>query len=710
MLSQLIHAMSFVAAMAAGAQDADTVVMSHDPARYGIVVSATRSSRPNLELPNAAAVVSGDELRRRGARTLGDALIDVAGLETGGGTDNGSRLPNIGIWGLKEFDALLITVDGVPVGGPFNPSLAQIPVGDIERIEIVKGPQGSMYGVSGFAGMVQVFTRPGDHNGVAATVGGGSFGSADGKVAFHRGLSAGTLDATLAGEHGEGWQDRTAFDVIRGNVSFARNLGSSKLSLSYSALNDQQDWGSPVPVDQGVPLPGFEDPERNVAVGGATVEHQVVTFGLHSTTPVGSSSSLRNVLDFRRDQQTSVRSFVTAVVGDDVESEGISLEPLERTGYEDLSLVTKLDAGGAHELVSGAAITWGQTKAAGIGFDFDQQLSDQSSIPDWQNVPIGDNRSFDDERLYFGVYAHDSWTPDALRSITLSGGGRWDHASEDLTASGQEVGFPEVTSSDSRDDSDWSGDLGLLVRLLPEKGRGAFSALNAYGNWKSSFKPAAPNLTEAEEATILEPEHTHSIEGGLKGEAFAGQLSFDVSGFQLDFHNMVVGILNEFSEPELVNAGHERFKGWEVSAQYSPARVKGLSLTAGWATHDPRFVEFTFVADDGSLRDVSGKQIELAPGQLWNAGASYAPGRGLGGWAALRHQGTRPLTRRNTFWTPAFDEVDAGLTYTVTRATVSVSGRNLGDSRHYVSESDVGDSQFYVAPPRRVSGQLTMTF
>lgn len=696
--------------LAASAQDPDTVVMSHDPARYGIVVSATRSSTPNLELPNAAAVVSGDELKRRGARTLADALIDVAGLETGGGTDNGSRLPNIGIWGLKEFDALLITVDGVPVGGPFNPSLAQIPVGDIERIEIVKGPQGSMYGISGFAGMVQVFTRGGDHDGIAATVGSGSFGGADGKVLFHRALSAGTLDATLAGERGDGWQDRTGFDVIRGNVSFARSLGSSKLSLSYSALSDQQDWGSPMPVDQGVPLPGFEDPEHNVAVGGATVEHQVVTFGLHSTTPLGSASALRNVLDFRRDQQTSVRSFVTLVSGDTVESEGISLEPLERTVYEDLSLVTKLDAGGAHEVVSGAAITWGHTEAAGIGFDFDQLLSDPSSNPDWHDVPVGDNRSFDDKRLYFGVYAHDSWTPAAVRALTLSGGGRWDHASEDLTASGQETGFPAVTSSDSRDDSDWSGDLGALVRLLPENGRGAFRALNAYGNWKSSFKPAAPNLTEAEEATILEPEHTHSIEGGLKGEAFAGQLSFDLSGFQLDFHNMVVGILNELSEPELVNAGHERFKGWEASVHYSPARVHALSLTAGWATHDPRFVEFTFVTPDGQFRDVSGKQIELAPGQLWNGGASYAPGHGLGGWAAYRHQGSRPLTRRNTFWTPGFDEVDAGLTYTATRATVSVSGRNLGDSRHYVSESDVGDSQFYVAPPLRVAGQVTMTF
>ena len=708
MLSQILSAVLLAAT--AAAQDPDTVMMSHDPARYGVVVSATRTARSNLELPNSAAIVKGDELKRRGAKTLADALIDVAGLETGGGTDNGSRLPNIGIWGLKEFDALLITVDGVPVGGPFNPSLAQIPVGDIERIEIVKGPQGSMYGVSGFAGMVQVFTKPGDRNGEVATIGAGAFGATDGKVSFRRSMSAGVLDGLVAGERGDGWQDRTGFDVVRGQVSLARPFGDSKLTFSLSALLDQQDWGSPVPVDQGLPLPGFEDPKKNFAVGGANVEHSVVAGGVRSTTPLGTASVLRNTLDFRRDQQKSVRSFVTAVSGDTVTSEGISLEPLEQTVYEDLSVVTKLEAAGTHELVSGAALTWGHTDAKGIGFDFEQMLSDPASRPDWHDVPIGDNRSFDDKRLYFGVYAHDSWTPTALRQVTLSGGGRWDHASEDLTASGQEVGFPAVTSTDSRDDAEWSGDLGALVRLLPSKGAGPLGTLNAYGNWKSSFKPAAPNLTEAEEATILDPEHTHSIEGGIKGEAFAGQLSFDVTGFQLDFHNMVVGILNELSEPELVNAGHERFKGWEVSAHYSPARVNGLSLTAGWATHDPRFVEFTFVTPDGTFRDVSGKQVELAPGQLYNAGASYAPGRGLGGWAAYRHQGTRPLTRRNTFWTEGFDEVDAGLTFTIPRVMVSVSGRNLGDSRHYVSESDVGDSQFYVAPPQRFAGQVTITF
>ena len=119
-----------------------------------------------MDVTGSVAVVTGEELRRTGARTLQDALQDVVGVEAAGGSDGGPRFPNLGMWGLKEFDALLVTVDGVPAGGPFNPSLAQIPIEDIDQIEIAKGPQGTLYGVSAFAGMVQVFTRRGKNTSV----------------------------------------------------------------------------------------------------------------------------------------------------------------------------------------------------------------------------------------------------------------------------------------------------------------------------------------------------------------------------------------------------------------------------------------------------------------------------------------------------------------------------------------------------------------
>ena len=117
-----------------------------------VVVSATKIAQDPVDISGDITVVSGEELRRRGTTTLSQALQDVVGLDTGEGSDNGPRLPNIGLYGIKEFDALQVLVDGVPVGGPFNPNLAQVPVENIDRIEINRGPQGTLYGNSAFAG------------------------------------------------------------------------------------------------------------------------------------------------------------------------------------------------------------------------------------------------------------------------------------------------------------------------------------------------------------------------------------------------------------------------------------------------------------------------------------------------------------------------------------------------------------------------------
>jgi len=710
-LAPALVALAFVRP-AHAADAADTVSMAHDPGRYGIVVSATKTRRDPLNIPNGTAVVSGKDLRRAGARTLADALIDVAGVEAGGGSDNGTRITNIGMWGLKEFDALLVTVDGVPVGGPFNPSLAQIAVDDVERIEIVKGPQGTMHGMSAFAGSVNVVTDRSTPGRGEIMVGGGDFTNFHGTARAHRDVNGGNLDGSLSALKDDGWQERTPNENYRARLSLTHALWGGTAGVDVTGLHDRGDWGSPLPVEAGVPVPGFQT-DRNYAIGGAEVKHDVFGLNTHGSWPVNERMRLDNTLGFSYDAQNAIRSFITdqdTITGLSAEAEGASLEPRETTLFEDIRAVTKLELGGQHELITGASITWGHTEADGHGFDFGQDLNDPASIPDLSQVPPGDNRSFKDTRTYFGFYAHDEWTP--VKYLTISGGGRFDQANEDLETTFQELSVPSplVSSSASQNINDWSGDIGALIRLLPDGARGAFDAVNLYGSWKSSFKPAAPNLTEAEAAEILDPEHTHSIEGGVKARALDGQLSLDASGFQMDFTNMVVSILDASSNPELVNAGRERFKGWEVQLTALPKRVPGLSLSGGYAWHDPRFVEFTFVTPGGALRNVSGNLIELAPRLLWNARVGYAHARGPGAWVAYRHQGERALNRRNTFFTDAFDEWDAGVSYEVQRVRVTVVGRNLGDSRHYVGESEIGDAQFYVAPSRRFAAQVTLPF
>ncbi len=675
-----------------------------------VIVSATKVNQENIDVPNSVSVISGEELRRAGTRTVADALQNVVGIDTGDGSDNGPRLPNIGVYGVKEFDALMVTVDGVPVGGPFNPDLAMIPVDDIDRIEIVRGPQGTLYGTSAFAGMVQVFTRnhPSGSSWGSATAGG--FG------AFHQGwgeVNVGTqinpnfamrVNGSIA--QGGGWQQRTDFTREQLRISFDNTFGRTKMTNTVMWLRDTNFWGSPQPVDAGQPVPGFEDPDENFAVQGARVDHHVIGLFNNIQTPLSSNVYFENVLGVTNDNQGQIRSWVTAVNGNVGTSEGIALYPKETVVYDDAHVVATFNALGQHHLVGGAALTWGETNAAGHGFDFDFQI-DPQVIPVYGSFPFGDNRNFKDTRTFVGLYVNDQWTP--VKWFTLTLGGREDFTKESLDVFQQEIGddeFEEVHDESNVNRFSW-GVSGMFH--IVDRPDGGLTGMSLYGAARRNFKPAAPNLTEAENAEILDPETTNTQEAGLKTLWLDGKLSVNVTWFHMIFSNLVVGVLTP-DGPALTNAGKVRFQGTEVEIGYALPFVDYLSLYGGYAYHDSRFKEFTFFTPDGEFRDVAGKQLELDPRDFWNFKFVLAPPQGFGAFAALRHQNHRPLNRRNTFYTPSFYQFDAGLSYVFNCFQLSVIGRNLTNSRPYTTESEIGDSQFFVNPPRGVSAQLTVNF
>lgn len=677
------------------------------PAAAEVVVSATKVDEDPAQIAAAVSVVKGSELRRSGARTVAETIQDVVGVDTGNGSDDGPRMANIGLWGLKEFDALLVTVDGAPVGGPFNPSLSQIPVEDVERIEIVRGPQGTLYGVSAFAGMIQVFTR---HAAAGGTVrlGGGSFGDANASASWGGGDSNGVsyrVFGSLAA--GAGWQDRTDSNVNRLTVTAGKSWGAARLDGTLTVYRDSAYFGSPLPVEAGKPVAGFET-DRNYAVGGARLDHQVVSFTSNASIPLSGTLKLENTLGVVRDEQTQIRSFVGESDGVTASASGASLRPLEKTVFDDVRFVGELKAAGLHRLVAGTALTWGRTSADGTGFDFDLLVGPSPVVPDVSDVPVGDDRSYTDRRTFWGFYANDEWTP--TPRLTVTAGARYDLTEETLSASFQETGTPAPeTSKVRRSDGKLSGGVSALFRIVTAP-RGILDEANVYVSARSNFKPAAPNLSEAEDARILLPETARAGEAGLKTRWASGQVEVDLSLFHMTFENMVVGTLGADGHPNLVNAGEERFQGAEVSGVLRPRALPGLALAAGYAHHDATFVRFSFLTPDGTLRVVDGKRLELVPRDLWNVRLGYSPETGPGAFVAVRHQGIRPLTRRNTFYAEAFYETDAGLSWAFRRGGLSVVARNLGDSRHYVADSEIGDGQLYVAAPRRFLAEASIRF
>jgi len=682
-----------LAPQALAAPPDSTRVVENDR-EYGLVVSGTRTLKNALEIPASVDVVRGDVLRRRGVRTLAEALQDVTGIAIGDGSDNGSRLPNIGVWGLQEFDALLVSVDGVPAGGPFNPALEQIPVEDIDRIEVTRGPQGTLYGLSAFAGMIQVFTRP---------VGSGaelfqqvsSFDGLDGGFSWN-GTGPGSTRARVTGaaSRGDGWQDRTDFTRFRSSVSLAHAIGAGQASLQVFGLEDRQAVGTPTPYEEGAIVPGF-DPRRNDAVLGARNDHLVLGGSANLTWPFGSKTRLESTLGMTSDRQQLIRDFVdvSSLAGDSVDADGQNLKPVETIGYADARLVKNA---GAHEIVGGAAVTVGKLRVEGTEFDVNVKRLPVPVVPDFTQVNPGEDVGAEDTRFLVGGFVHDSWA--VAPRVAVTAGGRIDLAHEELESG--DPGDPRF-SKDSRNDTGWSADGGLLVRMLSLADE-AGSVANLFANVRRNFKPAAPNVFEAAEGTkILDPERSVAWEGGVKTRGFDGQAAFEASIFQMDLENQVIAV-DVNGTPGLTNAGRTRFKGEEVKLRLSPAALAGFSVEGGYAHHDPRFVTAT---EDGD--PVNGKQVELQPKELWNVGASFSSERGAL-WIAARGEGKRPFDRHNSAFAPAYTEWDAGASCAHGPWRLSLIGRNLGDNRHVVAESEIGDSEFYLSAPRRITAQVSL--
>jgi iron complex outermembrane receptor protein len=122
----------------------------------------TRRSERASEAPAAVFVVTADDLRRHGYRTLDEVLGSVPGLFTYPGTFGYRQVGVRGMGILEDFTTrLLVLVDGHPLNSAAGGNLGRgfpVPLAAIQRVEVIKGPVGSVYGPSAFFGAVNVVT------------------------------------------------------------------------------------------------------------------------------------------------------------------------------------------------------------------------------------------------------------------------------------------------------------------------------------------------------------------------------------------------------------------------------------------------------------------------------------------------------------------------------------------------------------------------
>jgi vitamin B12 transporter len=124
-----------------------------------VVVTASRTEQVQSQVLAASTVIDRAEIERLQPRSLEDLLRTTPGVSL---ANNGGPGKNTSVF-LRgtESDHVLVLVDGVKIGSVTSGTAAfqDIPVDQLERIEIVRGPYSSLYGSEAIGGVIQIFTR-----------------------------------------------------------------------------------------------------------------------------------------------------------------------------------------------------------------------------------------------------------------------------------------------------------------------------------------------------------------------------------------------------------------------------------------------------------------------------------------------------------------------------------------------------------------------
>jgi len=157
-----------------GARNLGTIALEISAVSESLVVSAAHVEIPLSTVSSSVTVITREELERHQVGSVADALRTVPGLTvvaTGSGGALTSVFPRGG-----ESDYSLVFIDGIQsntFGGGFD--FAHLPVVNIERIEIVRGPQSALHGSNAIGSVIRIITRRGGAPAASTSVEGGSF-------------------------------------------------------------------------------------------------------------------------------------------------------------------------------------------------------------------------------------------------------------------------------------------------------------------------------------------------------------------------------------------------------------------------------------------------------------------------------------------------------------------------------------------------------
>lgn len=668
-----LGATGLVLSIAAGNQVAvDPSTDPSDAEVLEIVVTAQRREENVQDVPISITVLTADD--------IDDA--DIVNLE--GFAENtpnfsvfsasGSRYFNFySIRGLSNLnfasrDAVGFYVDDVPYdyGGFITQDFI-----DLERVEVLRGPQNTLYGRSSQAGVVNIITRrPTDEFEFNGTVGYGAYNGLDLRASASGPIVADQLFFRLAGSYGR--RDGYFENILLGNRLDDQSGGNVRGQLLWtpsesweillnSSFDDYRDGGAPIvpvssnPFQVEQDVTGFSDLTTNAQ--SLRIAYRDSNFQATSITSRRfSRQDIETDLDFsaiRAGRFTNI--FDSTVITQEVRLQS----PEEDDRFQWL-------VGGYYESRS--------FNTANDGFNFDEEaplLFGAEVVPGSSLL-----RSADIDETTWAGFGQISYQP--VEALTLTAGLRYESVKSSLnrferiqtTPDGSS--FPVLEFNNIQQQGDiFLPRFSVNYRFSPQ--------LVAYGSIARGYRPGGVNFRPDNDASLtFVPERSWNYEAGLKSSWFNNRLGANLAIFHNPISDYQVVILDPFTGLPLgINNADASLTGFELELRGSP--VDGFDILAGLGFVDARFTNYQNQATGEVFDD---NRLPLAPNLNYNFALQYRAPFGLFARAEIVGLGTTFFDEANTLSQTPYTVINARLGYELENYGIYLFGNNIFDRQY----------------------------
>jgi outer membrane receptor protein involved in Fe transport len=641
------------------AQESSSAAQDSADTVADIIVTAQKRSQSINDVGLTITALGSDTLQRQGINTLDDLARSVPGL-TYAGTDFGTpvfTLRGVGFYdrSLGGYPTTSVYFDEIPLTFPALAAHANL---DLERVEVLKGPQGTLFGQNSTGGAINyIAAKPTQElaAGVNATIGRFGAGEANGYIS---GPITDTLGIRLSGQYGFGspWQRSYTRDDTVGRKNFVNGrmliawnpTAGLKISLNVNGWRDRSDPQAPQYI--------ATLPQINTA-GGAAIDPTLRTYPFAPSDPRAADwsadhrpssdrwmyqAALRADLDLSDDiVLTSISSYARYKTRQSLDVDGVSIADLQYDHDGSIkSFTQELRLAGGE----GTAFRWVTGGNAEFSQTFERTIQDyhQAAIANTLGVRSG-GQSGANKMHNYAIFANGEY--DVLPGLTVKIGGRYTEARQDtdicvfdagdgfsaafLTAFARAlnpgVSIPAIQVGQCYTIGPNRLPSRFIDRLKENNVSWRFGIdykpsqdVLLYANISKGYKAGSFPFTGAIIYTACLPVTQESLldyEVGFKTKLFDRRIGLNGAVFYYDYGNKQ--LLTKYRDTiaglvsALANIPKSRVKGAELELTATP--IEGLRFTGGVTYLDAKVTGYTGINASGNTADFAGTRIPFTP-------------------------------------------------------------------------------------------------